>query len=91
MLEVLAIVLYKGPLSKIEIDYVRGVNSVFTLRNLLVRGLVERAAIKNSGGFIYRPTFQLLQFLGVKSLEELPEKDYFAQKINEFLVRDKQI
>ena len=31
MLEVLAIVLYKGPLSKIEIDYVRGVNSVFTL------------------------------------------------------------
>jgi chromosome segregation and condensation protein ScpB len=41
-LETLTIILYKSPIAKPEIDYIRGVNSNYILRNLLVRGLVEK-------------------------------------------------
>src|SRR5690606_34101475 len=40
--ETLAIILYRGPLTRAEIDSIRGVNSTFILRNLLIRGLIER-------------------------------------------------
>ena len=72
--ETLAIILYKGPVSRAEIDYIRGVNSQFILRNMLVRGLVERVenpADKRS--FLYKPTFELLSFMGVSKIEDLPE------------------
>src|SRR3989344_5005648 len=42
-LETLAVILYKGPISRREIDHIRGVNSGFILRSLLIRGLIERA------------------------------------------------
>src|SRR3989344_8933592 len=42
VLETISIILYKGPISRAEIDYIRGVNSTFIIRNLLIRGLVER-------------------------------------------------
>ena len=41
-LETLSIVLYKNGVSRAEIDYIRGVNSSFTLRALSVRGLIEK-------------------------------------------------
>lgn len=73
-LETLSIVIYKGPISRREIDYIRGVNSQFILRNLLVRGLVEKITDeKDERRFLYRPTFELLQSLGVSSISELPE------------------
>jgi segregation and condensation protein B len=67
-------VLYKGPITRAEIDYIRGVNSNFILRNLQVRGLVEK--IDNPAdqrSYLYKPTFQLLEFMGVTRLEDLPE------------------
>ena len=42
-LETISIILYKGPISRAEIDYIRGVQSNFILRNLLVRGLIEKS------------------------------------------------
>ncbi len=72
-LETLSIVLYKNGATRAEIDYVRGVNSSFILRALSVRGLVEKIVDpKDSRRYIYRPTFELLSYLGVKSVEELP-------------------
>lgn len=73
-LETLSIILYRGPVSRKDIDYIRGVNSNFILRNLLIRGLVER--IQNPDdqrSFVYKPTFQLLSHLGISKIEELPE------------------
>lgn len=73
-LETLSIVLYKNGASRAEIDYVRGVNSSFTLRALSVRGLVEKTLDpKDSRRYIYKPSFNLLSFMGVKSVEELPD------------------
>lgn len=73
-LETLSIVLYKNGASRAEIDYIRGVNSSFTLRALSVRGLVEKLTDpKDARRYIYRPSFELLSFMGIKSVEELPD------------------
>lgn len=73
-LETLSIVLYKNGVSRAEIDYIRGVNSSFTLRALSVRGLIEKTVdTKDSRRYIYRPSFELLFFMGIKSVEDLPD------------------
>ena len=73
-LETLSIILYKNGASRAEIDYVRGVNSSFTLRALSIRGLVEKISNpKDNRSYIYRPSFDLLSFMGLKSIEELPD------------------
>ncbi|MDP2641740.1 MAG: SMC-Scp complex subunit ScpB [bacterium] len=91
-LETLAIVLYKGPISRREIDHIRGVNSGFILRTLLVRGLVERADPSTSSGqgaagrsYSYKITLKLLEYLGVTRLEDLPEYGNAFKKIEEFI------
>ncbi|MFZ2072633.1 MAG: SMC-Scp complex subunit ScpB [Minisyncoccia bacterium] len=73
-LETLSIVLYKNGASRAEIDYIRGVNSSFTLRALAIRGLVEKIVDKRDNRrYIYKPTFELMSFMGIKSPEELPD------------------
>ncbi len=80
-LETLSIVLYKNGVTRAEIDYIRGVNSSFTLRALSIRGLVEKITDpKDSRRYLYKPTFELLSFMGVKTVEELP--DYESVKDN---------
>ncbi len=90
-LEVLSLVLYRGPISKSDIDYVRGVNSNFILRNLMIRGLIERDESKSGGrGFIYKPSFELLSHLGIKNITELPEYADIAQEIEDIETRKKE-
>lgn len=73
-LETISIIAYKGPITRAEIDYIRGVQSNFILRNLQIRGLVEKITDeKDQRRFLYRPTFDLLSFLGVAKIEDLPE------------------
>jgi segregation and condensation protein B len=82
-LETLSIVLYKNGASRAEIDYIRGVNSSFTLRALAIRGLVEKIADpRDARRFIYRPSFELLSYMGIKSVEELPEYGEVTSSIN---------
>lgn len=76
--ETLAIVLYLGPLSRSRIEYYRGVNSLFTLRNLLIRGLVERFPDPERPlSFLYEASFALLRHLGISRKEDLPEYEKF--------------
>ena len=73
-LEVLSIVLYRGPSTRTEIDYIRGVNSSSTMRTLLQRGLIERTNNpKDAREYLYRPTTDLLAHLGATRAENLPE------------------
>lgn len=73
-LETLSIILYRNPVTRADIDFIRGVNSTFIVRSLLVRGLVERISNpKDMRGFLYRPTVELLSLLGLSSIDELPE------------------
>ena len=73
-LETVAIIAYRGPISRPEIDWIRGVNSSFILRQLLIRGLVKRELkTGDSRTYVYEPTIDLLAHLGVGRLEDLPE------------------
>jgi len=83
-LETLAIILYKGPISRREIDHIRGVNSSFTLRNLLIRGLIERTE-GTERSYTYKATLKLLEYLGVTRREDLPEYDSAFKKIEDFV------
>ncbi len=86
--ETLAIVLYRGPISRAEIDRIRGVNSNFILRNLLVRGLIERRSHPtDSRSFTYAITPTLLNHLGIANRESLPE---FGEIMNALDLFEKQ-
>ena len=85
-LETLSIILYKGPVSRAEIDHIRGVNSSFILRNLMIRALIERETNpKDARSYLYKPTFELLQFLGVTRIEELPDFDTVQGELQAFI------
>lgn len=85
-LETLAIIAYKGPISRIEIEYLRGVNSSFTVRNLLMRGLIERVENpKDARSYLYRITFDFLKHFGLTSMEQLPRFEEFSKHNIEIL------
>ncbi len=72
-LEVLAIVAYRGPITRADIDAIRGVNCGSSLRRLMMRGLVERVRdTENSRIIRYRVTRDILAHLGVARVEDLP-------------------
>lgn len=75
-LETLTIIGYRGPLTKAELEQIRGVNCSLILRNLLIRGLVETEGGKSDdpgAPASYRVTFDFLRYLGIKQASELPE------------------
>lgn len=72
--ETLSIVLYGEEVTRNTIDYIRGVNSGFILRSLLVRGLIERKPYpRDRKRFMYAPTADLLATFGVARVEDLPD------------------
>jgi len=83
-LETLAIIIYKGfntGISRNDIDYIRSVNSTFTLRNLLIRGFLKRK-LGAKRSYVYSPSLQLLQYLGITKEKELPNYDELREKFN---------
>lgn len=83
-LETIAIIAYKGPLSRADIEFIRGVNSSFTLRNLMLRGLIERVENpKDARAYLYKVSFEFLHYLGVSKVEELPGFEEFAARVIE--------
>ena len=89
-LETLTIILYQGPVARAEIDYIRGVNSSFILRHLQGRGLAERIPNPaDARSFLYRPTFDLLQHLGISQVEDLPEREALTKQLAEFVTTKK--
>jgi segregation and condensation protein B len=82
--ETLSIVLYRGPVSRSEIDRIRGVNSSFILRNLLIRGLIERNANAKGSGYTFSVTPALLSQLGVTSTGNMPEFARITDALEQF-------
>ncbi len=87
-LETLAILAYRGPLPKKEIEYIRGVNCQFVLRNLLLRGLAERKQSKEDERvLLYDITSEALRFMGLENRLELPS---YAEVHEELLALEKE-
>ncbi len=74
MLETLSIIAYKQPVTKKEIDIVRGVDSARAVKHLLERRLIEIAGRNGEAGkrMVFRTTQRFLEVYGLKSLEDLP-------------------
>ncbi|MBC7766781.1 SMC-Scp complex subunit ScpB [Arenimonas sp.] len=90
-LETLAIILYQCPIKRADIDYVRGVNSQFILRNLLIRGLITRVDDpSDERTFLYRPSLELLAFLGITDITQLPEYEEVLAKLSSFKTETKE-
>lgn len=83
-LETLAVIAYRGPVSKSEIDYVRGVNSAFTLRSLSMRGLIEEIPNSKAGlPRLWTVSIDFLKHLGLTSVGELPEYEKWKAEMIE--------
>lgn len=77
-LETLSVIAYKGPLTRSEIEYIRGVNSSFSIRNLMLRGLIERIENpKDARSYLYRISMEFLKYLGLEKREDLPQWESF--------------
>lgn len=76
-LETLAIVAYRQPITRAQVEAIRGVNSDSVLRTLINKGLVEEVGRLEQAGrpIIYGTTFEFLQYFGLQDLRELPPLD----------------
>ncbi len=88
-LEALTILAYRGPLTRPELEQIRGVHSSIILRNLMMRGLVEEKEDSRLGQPAYSVTFDFIRHLGLKSVSSLPEyEDLRGNQNVEDVLRD---
>jgi len=92
-LETLTIIAYRGPISKIDLDRIRGVNCSLIIRNLLLRGLIEAKADSKKKETYYTVTFDFIRFLGINEINELPDYDKLSKDdmIDRFLAGTNEI
>ena len=82
--ETLSIIAYYAPISRSDVNYIRGVNSNFILQKLLLRGLIEEVNTKKRGTY-YKPTRDLLSHMGVNEVNQLPNYDEVRDSIKSLL------
>lgn len=72
-LETLTIIAYRGPITKPELEQIRGVNCSLILRNLLIRGLITEREDRERLQPVYQVSAEFVRHLGLHGVEELPE------------------
>ena len=84
-LEVLAIVAYNEPITRVEIDEMRGLSSDYTLRKLIAKGLIKEAGKSTMPGRpnLYKTTHEFLDYFGLATKEDLPKIDIESEKNSE--------
>ena len=83
-LETLSIIAYKQPVTKTEIESIRGVNSDYTVQKLLEKELVEITGRKEGPGrpLLYATSMKFMDYFGLRSIEDLPKIRDFAKDEN---------
>jgi len=83
-LETLAIVAYKQPVTRLEIESIRDVNVDGVVKHLLDKGLIRIAGRRKAAGrpYVFGTTRQFLEYFGLKSLEELPKIENFPAAVS---------
>ncbi len=86
-LETLCIVAYLGPITRPQIEAIRGVNCTYALRSLLIRGLIERRETSDIRGYLYEVSFDFLKYLGIEKISQLPDWENLSKnnKVSELL------
>ena len=80
-METLSIVAYRQPVTKTEIEAVRGVKCDYSVQSLMNRGLIEECGHRETLGrpLLYRTTDKFLQHFGIETLEDLPNVDFTSE------------
>lgn len=83
-METLAIIAYKQPISKTEVENIRGVNCDYAVQKLLDKGLVEiRGKAETIGRpILYGTSARFMEYFGINDINELPTPKDFAQEEN---------
>jgi len=86
-LETLTIIAYRGPITKPEIEQIRGINCSLILRNLVMRGLVEERDDVQKLQPVFTVSADFLRHLGLHAVTELPDYDalHAHEKVTELL------
>lgn len=84
-LETLAIIAYNEPLSRSDIDEIRGVDSAYVVRRLLAKGLIKECGRSDKPGHptLYKTTDEFLDYFGLSTKEELPKIEIIEEENNE--------
>lgn len=84
-LETLAIIAYNEPITRVEVDEMRGVDSVYVIRRLLAKGLIKECGKSDKPGhpILYKTTDEFLDYFGLSTKEELPKIDILEKLDNE--------
>jgi segregation and condensation protein B len=85
-LEALAIVAYRQPITKIEVEQIRGVNSDYSIQKLLEKELVTIVGRSEKPGrpLLYATSPKFMDYFGIQSLKDLPKvKDFKEEDVNE--------
>ena len=74
LVETVAVIAYKQPITRAEVEYIRGVKCDYSVKKLLEYGLIEQSGKKDVPGkpFLYVTTPKFLRTFGISSIEELP-------------------
>lgn len=84
-LETLAIVAYNEPVTRVEIDRLRGVSSVQIVRKLLAKGFIKEVGRSDLPGrpILYETTSDFLDYFGLATIDDLPDMKEFLDEANE--------
>ena len=84
-LETLAIIAYNEPLTRGDIDNIRGIDSVYVIRRLLAKGLIKECGKSEKPGhpILYKTTDEFLDYFGLSSKDDLPKIDILEESSNE--------
>ena len=84
-LETLAIIAYNAPITRIQIDAMRGVSSVSIVRKLVAKGFIKETGRSDLPGrpILYETTSDFLDYFGLSTLDDLPNMDDFIEEQSE--------
>lgn len=87
-LEVLAIIAYKQPITRVEVEEIRGVKSSSILQKLQLLKLIKENGRKDAPGhpILYKTTNKFLDYFGISSLDELPTIEENSQANDDFMM-----
>lgn len=84
-LETLAIIAYNEPITRLDVDEIRGVDSIYVMRRLLAKGLIKECGRDDRPGhpILYKTTDEFLDYFGLSSKDELPKIEKIEETNNE--------
>lgn len=92
-LETLAIIAYNEPMTRVEVDKVRGVSSSQMIRKLVAKGLIKESGRSDLPGrpILYETTNDFLDYFGLSNIEELPDMEKYIEKSEEELEEESDL